>query len=373
MKGIWALVLSVLLLPVLCQAENVLEGRHCVSFGDQRSLEEARHLVHTLAIRNAVESSGILDGLPLDESGSLSGEVLQFLRSGVLKDVQVQEHKETDRRVCETVRVLADPNAVQTAVRDAVASRNRRLEAQGIARNTCVKVLAVNEAEDRYGKQVEAVVRVLRSSGSMHTPELRSRKPCFKVCIDYMGPGGVPAEGDAQFVDTSAEGLAKGEMRTLRFYAPEGVQSYRVWLPGESKIAASEAMRAPASEPARAASSAPQAQASTSTIRELEGLETSSEGADGFRVDVLAHGPIERHRHFFMGDPPRLVIDLPGRWRNPRFQARRVESRMVERIRIGRHPDKLRLVLDLRSEIPRPAAVIRESSRGLAIVLPAGL
>jgi hypothetical protein len=46
---------------------------------------------------------------------------------------------------------------------------------------------------------------------------------------------------------------------------------------------------------------------------------------------------------------------------------------MVERIRIGRHPDKLRLVLDLRSEIPRPAAVIRESSRGLAIVLPAGL
>jgi len=371
MKRIWALLLPVLLLPALCQADNILEGRHCLSFGDQRNLQEARHLVHTLAIRNAVESSGILDGLPLDRSGGLSSEVLQVLRSGVLKDVRVQEHKETDRSVCETVRIIADPNAVQAAVRDAVASRDRRLKAQGIARNMCLKLLAVNEAEDRYGKQVEAVVRVLRSTGAMHTPELRSRKLCFKVCIDYMGPGGVPAEGDSRFVDTSAEGLVKGEIRTLRFYAADGIQSYRVWLPGESRIAAAEPVPAPAVEPARSAPSAPRAEPSPGAIRELEGLETSSEGTDGFRVDVLAHGPIERHRHFFMGDPPRLVIDLPGRWRTPRFHARRVESRMVERIRIGRHPNKLRLVLDLRSEIHDPGAVIRESSSGLSIVLPA--
>lgn len=372
MKRIWALVLPVLLLPALCQAEKALEGRHCLSFGDQRTLEEARHLVHTLAIRNAVESSGILDALPPDAPRGVTGDVLQRLRSGVLKDVQVQEHQETDRAVCETVRIHADPEAVRAAVREAVASRNQRLEAQGIARNACLKVLAVNEAEDRYGRCVEAVVCVLRPTGPLHTADLRAGKPCFKVCIDYMGPGGVPAEGDARFVDTSAEGLVEGEVRTLRFYAPEGIQSYRVWLPGESRMAEAAPAPEPVPEPARTASTAPPAEMPDKAFRELEGLETIPEGTDGFRVEILAHGPIVQHRHFYMGNPPRLVIDLPGRWRTPRFHARRVESRLVERIRIGRHPEKLRVVLDLQPGVRDLKAVIRESSRGLAVVLPDG-
>lgn len=366
MTRTWGLLFSVLFLPALCQAGGVLEGRHCLSFGDQRSLQEARLLVHTLAIRNAVETAGILDGLPHDGSACLYNDVFQVLLSGFLQDVQVQEHEETDRTVCETVLVHADPDDLRAAVREAVVSRNRRLEERGVARNACLKVLAVNEAEDRYGRCVEAVVRVMRATGPLYTAELRSQKPCFKVCIEYLGPGGVPAEGDALFVDTSVEGLVEGEVRTLRYYAPEGIQSYRIWLPGESDFSPAE----PVAAPARATPSALSAEPENDPIRELEGVDATSTDRDGFRVEVLAHGPIERHRHFFMGDPPRLVIDLPGRWDTPRFHARRVESRMVERIRIGRHPDKLRLVLDLRPEVRDPAAVIRESSRGLAIVLP---
>lgn len=92
-------------------------------------------------------------------------------------------------------------------------------------------------------------------------------------------------------------------------------------------------------------------------------------GPGGLRVKVLSDGPIDRHRTFYMNNPPRLVIDLPGRWRRPGFHARRLDSPLAKRIRMGYHPRKMRLVLDLQENEPTPEAVIRQTPQGLVIQL----
>lgn len=70
----------------------------------------------------------------------------------------------------------------------------------------------------------------------------------------------------------------------------------------------------------------------------------------------------------FLANPPRLVVDLPGEW------AYRVTEKpapeIVKAVRVGKHPDKLRLVLDLADTYKsgkRPA--VEKTPEGLVIRL----
>jgi len=212
-------------------------------------------------------------------------------------------------------------------------------------------------------RSVTVTVQARRTTGPLHTSEHRRSRPCFKVCIDFFGPGGVPMDGDARYIDETAEGLLRGEIRTLAFHAPEGVLSYRVWLPAGKEAATSA--RPAAEKPARDETT-PAPDDEEEPLRALEAVEAETD-ADGLRLEVVADGPITRHAQFYMGGPPRLVIDIPGRWRRPRFHARRIEGALVERVRIGYHPGKLRLVLDLREGESAPAATVRETPKGMVI------
>jgi len=365
MKWICGLVAALLCLPVFCLAEEVpVQGRHCLSIGGDRSVEEARLLVHSLAIRKALEKTGVLDEASVSESWIRADDLVQVILSGHVKDVRVLEHGETDEAVCETVEIRVDPEALREAVRREVRNRVEAIEERGLGNNGCLKLLAVQEDEDRYGRRVEAVARVLKNTGALNSSEQRRRKPCFKVCIDFMGPGGVPVGGDARFIDESAEGTVAGEMRSLSFYVPKEARSYRVWLPGERERASRTGRPAPVPAVAKKAP----APATGGPVRPIEDVK-AVDGPQGLRIDVISDGPIERHRHFFMEDPPRLVIDLPGLWKQPRFHARKLDGSPVERIRIGHHPGKLRLVLDLRESGKGVSAVIRETPEGLSVDL----
>ena len=355
-------LLLLLFPPGLSAAELPFQGHACIPL-EENDLRAARLLARTAAIRHAIRTTGVLDELPAQAPPGLAGDILQMLRSGHLDEVRVLEHEESDAAVCETVEIRVDPGALRQAVRRKLGTATGRDEEPGLGGNGCLRILAVQEEEDRYGRRVTVTVQAKRMTGPLHTPEHRRGRPCFKVCIDFFGPGGVPMDGDARYIDETAEGLLRGEIRTLAFHAPGEVQSYRVWLPaGKERPTAAGP---PAETKARGGT--PQAAGDEGEpLRALEAVEAQT-GGDVLRLEVVADGPITRHTQFFMGGPPRLVVDIPGRWRRPRFHARRLESALVERVRIGYHPGKLRLVLDLREGETSPAATIRETPKGMVI------
>jgi type IV pilus assembly protein PilQ len=94
--------------------------------------------------------------------------------------------------------------------------------------------------------------------------------------------------------------------------------------------------------PAPAKAEVPKAEAAPARI--LEAVELSPESG-GWRVHLRADGSLAGANAFEMNEPARLVIDLPG-----------IESRVdapsakgqgaVTRVRVGAHPDKVRVVLD---------------------------
>ncbi len=365
MKRFQGFALFLILLPALCAADSSLQGYGCVPIDQENDLREARLLVRHEAIRQAIESSGVLNELPPDVSPTLIRDIVQILQSGHLEGVRTLKHTETGDAVCETVEARADIEELRRVVRQEFTRRNHPTEGPELESNACLKLLAIEEDEDRYGRRVTTVVRVKRATGPLHTAEHRRSKPCFKACIDYLGPGGVPRGGDARYVDDSAEGILEGELRTIHFHIPKGVQSYRVWLPEERKSEPGTRTRAAAPEQKELAPPHP-----ADSKRTIVSIETST-GPGGLRVKVLSDGPIDSYRTFYMQSPPRLVIDLPGRWQRPGFHARRLDSPLAERIRMGYHPRKMRLVLDLPENEPTPEAVIRETSKGLVIELQA--
>jgi hypothetical protein len=70
-----------------------------------------------------------------------------------------------------------------------------------------------------------------------------------------------------------------------------------------------------------------------------------------------------------MGSPPRLVIDLAGDWKLPKKTLYRAESEMVDKIRVGKHKNKVRIVIDLKDKGLQKPTIIQESPNGLTITL----
>ncbi|MDM8551336.1 AMIN domain-containing protein [Desulfobacterales bacterium HSG2] len=101
--------------------------------------------------------------------------------------------------------------------------------------------------------------------------------------------------------------------------------------------------------------------------RILKGIQHQSTEEE-FRLELLSDGPIYDYKQFTMSPPPKVVLDLPGRWRYSGRYTIRVKSDIARRVRVGKHSNKLRLVLDLKGSktwIP----VIEESSEGLTLII----
>ncbi|MDM8524597.1 AMIN domain-containing protein [Desulfococcaceae bacterium HSG8] len=93
----------------------------------------------------------------------------------------------------------------------------------------------------------------------------------------------------------------------------------------------------------------------------------ASQGA--FTLFIPSDGPIRDYKSFTLAQiPPKVVIDLVGKWKYTGKTALRMDSDIVWRVRVGEHADKLRVVMDLKGKktlIP----VIEESSEGLVVKL----
>ncbi len=70
---------------------------------------------------------------------------------------------------------------------------------------------------------------------------------------------------------------------------------------------------------------------------------------DGFRLTAVLDREVPDYSTFTILDetPPKLVLDLKAQVRNPGDTVRQVETDPLLRVRVGEHPDRLRIVMDL--------------------------
>ncbi|HEX8436292.1 AMIN domain-containing protein, partial [Archangium sp.] len=82
-------------------------------------------------------------------------------------------------------------------------------------------------------------------------------------------------------------------------------------------------------------------------------------------LSIRADGEVARYEVLELADPPRLAVDVYGVGLSAR--APRVQSGTLKDVRVGAHSDKVRLVLDVRGEMP--AYRVDRKGRGLEVVL----
>ncbi len=104
-----------------------------------------------------------------------------------------------------------------------------------------------------------------------------------------------------------------------------------------------------------------------SGLRKLKRINKYMAGKS-FGLAIRADGPINKYKYFFLKSPPRLVIDLIGEWEKPVNLEIPIESDTIKKVRIWKHPDKLRLVNDLHHEHPM-TPVFKVSPNGLLVTL----
>ncbi len=171
----------------------------------------------------------------------------------------------------------------------------------------------------------------------------------------------------------------------------EGVQSYDVKSDGKSvviavdgkgqgaaKVAAADtateskptlvAAAEPAAAPAKANKPARE-NVVTARVDEQD-VKNPAKKVTGVRFNsdnlrVVADGQIARFEVIELTDPPRLAVDLYGV--DLSAKAPRVRSGLVKDVRVGEHDNKVRLVVDMKGEMPAYEA--RRTSNGLTLSL----
>ena len=66
-------------------------------------------------------------------------------------------------------------------------------------------------------------------------------------------------------------------------------------------------------------------------------------------IDIVLDGQAKKVRSFALTDPPRQVVDLYGIKNFAGTDDRKFDDPLVRGIRLGKHADKVRLVVDLTS------------------------
>ncbi len=93
----------------------------------------------------------------------------------------------------------------------------------------------------------------------------------------------------------------------------------------------------------------------------------------GVLLHIEADGSIAAVESFVLDDPDRLVVDLPGLTSNAAIDTVAVDHAMIERVRVGVHADKVRIVVDGGAEAAGFAGrSIKPSADGLYVAVGAG-
>src|SRR3989344_7785337 len=127
-----------------------------------------------------------------------------------------------------------------------------------------------------------------------------------------------------------------------------------------------QAAEPPAEEPPQqeaAEKEAPAAAKQEKKADKLLRVETKKEGA-AIIIKIVGNGVIGDFNAFDIDKPapPRLVVDVWGVKNSITKRSLRVNSPMIKRVRVGEHPDKVRLVFDSNQK-KLPSYTDRKSTR----------
>ncbi len=112
----------------------------------------------------------------------------------------------------------------------------------------------------------------------------------------------------------------------------------------------------------------PAARAAKAGERVLRRIDIDDE-KEALAVNLVADGPVENFKVFALEGPNRLVVDLVGDWRGPERKEIPVDRKGVARVRMGRHPEHYRVVIDFSDAVAaRPR--VAPSEFGVRIQLP---
>jgi len=217
------------IVPLKLLAGETIIGHYCYTYGDNESLIEARELVRTLAIRNAIESYRVfIQSTTNVKNFKLTSDIIQIITSGYLKNVKVIEHSEKGRTICETIQASIEPKALKNIIKREIKRRTKKIEEMGIDNNGYLKILNIKKLNN---SKIRVTVKVLKRTGSLYFSSDRNKKPYFRICIDFYDSEGNPFEGNCSFIHTSSVEMIPGQITAVYFSIPSETVSYRVWLP----------------------------------------------------------------------------------------------------------------------------------------------
>ena len=239
--------LLVVFLRAFAFADDTITGSYCFTYGDRESLQVAKEITRTLAIRNAIESYRVfIETSTTVNNFTLTNDILQMLSSGTLKNITVEKHTEKGRTICESVKATVSPIEFEKVMKQETLKRNKKSEEIGLGSNGCLEILSVdstikNETFDERSKAIKGNYAGAAYGADTHVTikalENSNKGTCLEenkaiVFVDYFDIFGKTVSGDRK--DFSGSLLKKGEIKEFSFYtSSQWIGSFRVWLEGE--------------------------------------------------------------------------------------------------------------------------------------------
>lgn len=149
--------------------------------------------------------------------------------------------------------------------------------------------------------------------------------------------------------------------------------------PGQSDQSAAKTPQPLAGVSPAASSGAPtpsekaQADEKPATARGTKILEIKTQDKPGeFVLTIITDGPVEKVTSFHAKGPARLAVDFQGSWQSALGASIPVEGELFERVRLGAHPDKLRLVIDYRDKELSAFSeqIVEKQPKGVVVRIP---
>ena len=226
----------------ICYAENIIEGSYCYTYGDNESLNSAKELAKTLAIRDAIESYEIIiESTAMIKNTVLTNDIIQSISSGYLRNINVIKEtiKGLDRRtVCIEVNAEIVPNELKSFIQQKLTKKKQINESIGIANNGTIKILSARDDTERTNC-ITVSVQLLRN---FRYPIKKSAIPHLTVFADFFNSNGDHICNTMTYIignsnNNSINSLfLKGMVKVFNIcfpltgVTPNKFKSYKVWL-----------------------------------------------------------------------------------------------------------------------------------------------
>lgn len=212
------------------QGERVeIQGDYRYTFHPPMSLEEARNIAYTEAVRMAIDRSRlVMDATAAVTDQQVLTHIRQIIATGYLKDLQVTEQQEKERTVYVKVRATVNPEEIKAVIVREVNRLGQDAEPPGLDQNRALKILSLREEDGT----VAIIFKALQRLDWLNTAYDGSLRESADVMIDFFDEEGVPIVTERLPARKAAIGevLNPGQIAVHKVKKPARARSYRAWL-----------------------------------------------------------------------------------------------------------------------------------------------